>query len=115
MMRLDGLLSPWEKETLQDVRGIINTRDKNSALRHGDYYSLQADTNNYIYIRSDMNQRILVALNKSDKPEKLTINLPAAYKLSMALDLLNSSSRVIKDNSLELEIPGMIYKILSLK
>jgi cyclomaltodextrinase / maltogenic alpha-amylase / neopullulanase len=115
MMRFDGLLSPWEKETLQNVRQIINARDKNSALRHGDYYSLQADTSNYIYIRSDMNQRVLVALNKSDKSEILTINLPAVYKLNKALDLLNSSSQIIKDNSLEIEIPGMSYKILSLK
>ena len=114
MMRFDSLLTQWEKETLVDVRKIINIRDGNSALRYGDFLTLEADTNNYIYMRSDINQRILVALNKSDKPETIKIDLPEVYKINSAKDLFSSNIQTVNKNSLEIKVPAMGYKIYSL-
>jgi glycosidase len=114
MMRFDNLLTTWEKETLTGVRKIVNIRDKNSALRHGDFYTLLADTNSYAYIRSDVNQRVLVAINKSNIPEKIIITIPAIYNVNSANSLLDSEIQKTNGNSLEIELPAMSYKIFSL-
>jgi glycosidase len=114
MMRFDSSLSVWEKETLTDVSKIIHIRDNNSALRHGDIYTLLADTSSYVYIRSDVNERILVAMNKSNAPETLKIGLPGIYKLTSANDLLSANIQSVKNNSIEIELPAMGYKIFTL-
>ncbi len=111
MMRFGNQLTDWEKETLHDVRKIIKIRDNNSALRYGDFLTLQADTNCYVYLRSDMNERILVALNKSSKPENLKIALPGFYNLNKAVDLSNSNSKEIKNDLIEFTIPAASFEI----
>ncbi len=114
MMRFGNQLNDWEKETLKDVRKIIKIRDNNSALRYGDFLTMQADTNCYVYLRSDMNERVLIALNKSNKSENLKINLPAFYRLSKATDLFNSKEIELKSNLLETTIPATGFKIIKL-
>ena len=65
MMRFGSDISDWERETLMDVRALIKLRKENSALRYGDFYTLKADKNIYAFIRSDLNEKVLVILNKS--------------------------------------------------
>ncbi len=115
MMRFGSRLTTPEKETLSDVSKIIKIRDNNSALRYGDFETIIADTNLYVYMRSDLNERILVALNKGSKPETLKIKLPPVYNLTSAKDFLNSETRPIENNELVISIPAMSYKIFKLK
>ena len=115
MMRFGSRLTTPEKETLSDVSKIIKNRDDNSALRYGDFETIIADTNLYVYMRSDLNERILVALNKGSKPETLKIQLPPVYNLTSAKDFLNSETRPIENNELVISIPAMSYKIFKLK
>ena len=112
MMRFGDQLSSWEKETLQDVRKIINIRDDNSALRYGDFQTFVADTNNYVYLRSDMNERILVALNKSSQPKTLNISLPAFYHLTSGTDLYSGIKNKIIDNTISITIPAIGFRII---
>ena len=115
MMRFGNLLSPWERETLHDVRKIINIRDNNSALRYGDFQTLAADTNNYVYLRSDMNERILIALNKSSKPKTLNISFPEIYHLDSGIDLYSGNKYKIVDNTISITIPAIGFRIIKVE
>ena len=65
MMRFGDELNEYEKQTLEDVSKLIHIRKEHSALRYGDFLTLQADENIYAYLRSDMNERILTVVNKN--------------------------------------------------
>ena len=79
MMRFGDQLNGNEKNMLKVVSEITKLRDKHSALRYGDYFTLQSDNNLYAFIRSDFNERILIVLNKSDGPQEIELNLPEIY------------------------------------
>jgi len=115
MMRFGSQLTDWEKETLVDVRKIISLRKNNPALRYGDFQTLDVDTSCFVYLRSDMNQRVLVALNKSDSEKAITIKLPANYKLHKARNLIEGSEIKIEDDALTLTVPATGYKFFEMK
>lgn len=115
MMRFDNELNQYEKQTLEDVSKLIHIRKENSALRYGDFLTLQADENVYAYLRSDMNERILIVINKNSNEQKLEFNLPAVYKITKAHDLINRSEFNVKENKIVLDVDGIKYLILELK
>ena len=115
MMRFNNQLSAWEKTTLADVKKIVSIRKNNSALRYGDFQTFEADTACFAYLRSDMNQRVLVALNKSLFPHTITINLPAVYNLNESVNLIDGEKSNIEGDSITLTIPALGYKFLELK
>ncbi len=49
MMRFNDSLSVYEKQMLNDTRKIIKMRNQHSALRYGDFLTLQADNSVYAY------------------------------------------------------------------
>ena len=114
MMRFNNHITKWEKETLHDVRKIIHIRKDNSALRYGDFYTIQANKNDYVYLRSDMNERVLVVLNKSHSSRKLDINLPKIYKLKNAVNLLTNKKIKIINNKMVIDVPSIGYKFFKL-
>ncbi len=81
MMRFDNNLNEFEKQTFKDVSKLTHIRKDHSALRYGDFLTLQADKNIYAYVRSDMNERILVVLNKSENEQ--VINLKSSGNLQL--------------------------------
>jgi len=115
MMRFDNELNEYEKQTLKDVSKLIHIRKEHSALRYGDFLTLQADENIYAYLRSDMNERILTVVNKNSKEQKVNYDLPAMYKLMIAKDLITGKEFEIKNNKLSLNIPGIKSLILLLE
>ncbi len=115
MMRFGNQLSNWEKETLVGVRKIISLRKNNPALRYGDFEPLDADTSCFVYLRSDMNQRILVALNKSGSEKTITIRLPSIYNLHEANDLLYGNTIKFNRDLFTFTIPATGYKFFEVK
>jgi len=115
MMKFDDELNELEKQTLLDVSKLINIRKENSALRYGDFYTLLADENFYAYIRSDMNQRILVVLNKNPNTQYTTLNLPSIYKVSRLTDLFSNQSFTISNNKINLNLKGYSFLILKME
>ncbi|MBA4406772.1 hypothetical protein C0389_05805 [bacterium] len=114
MMRFGNELSVYEKQMLSDVRSIVNIRKNHSALRHGDFLTLAADENIYAYIRSDMNERVLVVLNKNEAAQNIELELPALYKINSVRDLINKEILNVSGGKLRLIIKGISYRILSL-
>lgn len=114
MMRFEPNISSIEKSTLTDVSLLINIRNSNSALRYGDFLTLKADSNIYVYMRSDLNGRVLVALNKSDVNRITSVDLPAVYEIKKATDLINKNELRITKNKLHFNLNGIGYRIFRL-
>jgi len=115
MMRFGDELNQYEKQTLEDVSKLIHIRKENSALRYGDFLTLQADENIYAYLRSDMNERILTVINKNSDEQKLDFTLPAVYKVNKAKDLISGKEFDIINNKILLDVSGIKYLILKLE
>jgi cyclomaltodextrinase len=104
MMRFDDQLNENEKRMLEVVSRIIGLREKNSALRYGDFYSLQSDEKIFAYCRSDFEQRIVIALNKSEETQTVALTLPAFYSTRKAINLVDQSSYKVVDGKLAVSL-----------
>ena len=114
MMRFGKQLNSDEKENLNEVRRLIHLRDDHPALRYGDYYSLKADTNIFVYTRSDMNERVLIVLNKNPEVQKITVELPGFYNSTSIVDLLNDEDIPVKDNQAKISVSGTGYRFFNI-
>ncbi|VAX24121.1 Neopullulanase [hydrothermal vent metagenome] len=110
MMRFNNQLSKYEKETKQEVSRIINLRKENTALRYGDFYTITADKDIYAYIRSDMNERVLVILNKNNEERSYKITLPEFYGAKTLTDL-KTGEQLSYPNAQNLIIPSWDWKM----
>lgn len=115
MMRFEDELSIYEKNTMNNVSKIIKIRNGHTALRYGDYYKLIADDNVYAYIRSDLNERIMIVLNKNKKEEKREIILPSFYKSHKLVSLIDGNEVSISTNTVNLLLAGESYNIYEIK
>ncbi len=115
MMRFGDELNSYEKQNLEEVSKLIHKRKNHSALRYGDFLTLRADENIYSFIRSDMNERILVILNKNKDEQVVKIDIPAFYKITKAKDLFSNDELEINNNILQTKINGTSFLILELK
>ena len=114
MMRFGNDLSKYEKQMLEADRKIINVRKHHSALRYGDFLTLLADKDVYAFIRSDMNERILVILNKSDNDKTIELKIPEIYNIKSANDLLSGITYETSNNILNIKMNGRNYWFLVL-
>jgi glycosidase len=114
MMKFDNDLNEFERQMFKDVSKLIHSRSDHSALRHGDFLTLQADENIYAYLRSDMNERILVILNKSEKEQQIYLTIPSIYYSNIATDISSGEIIPISEHSISLNIIGIGYRILKL-
>ncbi|MBS4033990.1 MAG: alpha-glucosidase C-terminal domain-containing protein [Ignavibacterium sp.] len=115
MMRFGDDLNYREKQNLEDVSNLIHLRKNHSALRYGDFYTLQADKNIYAYLRSDMNERIITVINKSEDRQKVDLKFPKEYKLSKATDLISGKEYDIKLSELSVLVDKIGYVILKVE
>lgn len=115
MMRFGDELNEFEKQTLEDVSKLIHLRKEHSALRYGDFLTLQADENIYAYLRSDMNERILVILNKSLTEQSINLNLPGIYNLNKFVDLMTRESFAINNHKISFALNSTGFRILKLE
>ncbi|MDT3695572.1 MAG: alpha-amylase family glycosyl hydrolase [Ignavibacterium sp.] len=115
MMRFNDELNEYEKQTLKDVSKLIHIRKEHSALRYGDFLTLQADENIYAYLRSDMNERILVILNKSIYKQDVELKLPAVYKINNAKDIISEKIYEVKNNLISINVTGIKSLVLILE
>jgi glycosidase len=87
MMRFGKTITDAEKDVFAEVRRLIKLRNTHSALRYGDFQTLAVSKDVWAYLRSDLNERILVVLNKSDMPQKMSVKFPSFYYAKTVRDL----------------------------
>lgn len=113
MMRFGNELNEHEKNTLIEVSKIVNIRKTHSALRYGDFYTLQANKNIYAYLRSDFNERILVVLNKSNIEQEVNLSLPVYFDTKKLMDLSNEEKINLTENE-NIKLNSKSWKIYQL-
>jgi glycosidase len=115
MMRFDADLKPGEKRMLQEVKKLVQLRRRHSALRYGDFQTLYADESCFAYLRSDFNERILAALNKSEQPQTIEIHLPPFYRAEKARDLISGGDTFVNDYRVSLVLPANGWSVLRIE
>ena len=115
MMRFGNQLDRNEKDNLNEVRKLIHLRDDHPALRYGDYYSLKADTNIFAYIRSDMNESILIILNKNPEVQNVELEFPDFYKSDYIKDLFTGEKIKLDGDKAGIPVKGIGYRFFSLR
>jgi len=111
MMRFGDELNEYEKQTLKDVREIVNLRKEYPALRYGDYYNLIADKNIFAYIRSYMNERILVVINKNENPQNIELNIPQIYDAKILTNLISEERIDLELSRTTITLEGVDWKM----
>jgi cyclomaltodextrinase len=114
MMRFDDEINSYEEETLNEVSKLVQLRKNHSALRQGDFNTLIADENIYAYLRSDLNERVLTVLNKSEDKQNVELNFPPIYKLENAIDLANGNVYTVDNNQFKVEISAIEWRMFVL-
>ncbi|MFQ5629027.1 MAG: alpha-amylase family glycosyl hydrolase, partial [bacterium] len=102
MMRFGDALFSAEKDMLTEVQKIVRLRREHPALRTGDFQTLLANENCFVFLRSEMNERILVALNKSKRIQRLQVTIPVIYQSQQALDVLSRRKSAISNDTLSI-------------
>ena len=115
MMRFDDELNENEKQTFNHVSKLIHIRKEHPALRYGDFLTLQADENIYAYLRSDMNERVLVIVNKNPNEQRLELSLPTIYKVKKAKEIISSKVVEILNYKLITNVAGLRANIFLLE
>ena len=111
MMRFGDDLTVNEKHMLEMTKQIVKIRNAHSALRYGDFQTLQADNRSYSYLRSDFNERLLVILNKNAEASSVAIKIPNAISAKSVTDILTGEVIPLNDNQATLTVPGIGYRI----
>lgn len=111
MMKFDKL-SSYEKETKDIASKLIKLRRSNMSLMYGDYKAVNISKDTYAFIRSYFGEIAVVVLNKSEKNEKISFEIPERF-----------SNQVLKSNfgasfnksgrSIEIMLPGNTFEILT--
>jgi cyclomaltodextrinase len=114
MMRFGNQLTTDERENLAEVSKLIHLRKNHSALRYGDYFSLKADTSIFVYVRTDINERVLIVINKNPEAQNITIDLPDFYGADSLVDLLNNESISVNNYRTEIPIDGIGYRFFNI-
>jgi glycosidase len=114
MMRFVDEINSYEEHTFQEVSKLVQLRKNHSALRQGDFNTLIADKNIYAYLRSDLNERILIVLNKSEDNQTINLNFPPVYNLENAIDLATGNVNTIADNKFKVDVPAVWWRMFVL-
>jgi len=113
----------WNKnqqniDLLNFYKKIIKLRRESLALRRGNFKCLYQQGGLYCFSRQLNEEKIVVALNNSDKNEEIKILLPEIEtgKRLKVKDIFNSTigSFVIEQDELSIKVPAYNFKILSI-
>ena len=115
MMRFNNQLNKFEKENFDKVTALIHLRKNHPSLRYGDYYTLIADKNIFAYIRSDLNERILIVLNKNTKAQAVNLSIPPFYNTKKLESLIDNETISVSNNEVKLKIKGIDYNFYKLE
>jgi cyclomaltodextrinase len=113
-MKFGAALNANEMAMLEEVKKMIHLRRDHPALQYGDFLTLQADENVYAFIRSTVNERLLVILNKAEKSIELNLEIPLIYQCQKALDLRSGITLDLKESQLSLTMPAIDWKFFKL-
>ncbi len=115
MMKFGSELKPVELKLYDEVSSIINLRKNTPALRYGDFYTVSVSKDQYAYIRSYLNERVLVVLNKAKSESEVTLEIPAVYGITGAVDMMSAEEVSTEGGKMNVKLPVYGWKVFKLK
>jgi len=112
MMRFGNQVTDAEKSVFAEVSRLIKLRHQHSALRYGDFQVLAVSKDVLAYLRSDMNERILIVLNKSEAPQKVGVKFPSFYYTKSMQDLQTGETFEITNHEAFVSLAPLQAKLL---
>jgi glycosidase len=69
--------SSWNTELRNYVKSLVNLRKQHSAMRRGDYFRVEQNSNPtcYVFARAAMDDKVLTLMNASEDEVKISINI----------------------------------------
>jgi len=114
MMRFGSELNKYEKQMLKQVRGISLLRKEHTSFRYGEIYFLKGNKNVFAYLRSDFNESLIVVLNKSEIPQKISLTLPELFNSQFVRNLFTGRNIPLERNNFTVVIPPISFKIFKI-
>ncbi len=114
-MRFGNELDEDEKAMLKVTSKIVNLRNEHSALRYGDFKSVFVDDNVYVYMRVDINEKLLIVLNKSEEKQNVEFKIPKVYNSYSLIDVISKENVNVEDNISKIGIDGYGWRVFKLK
>ena len=115
MMRFQEKLTKAEREQLKSISRLVKMRRDHSALRYGDFRPVYVDKDVYAFLRTDLRERLLVILNKSDKPKRLALNFPEDITINSVIALYNAKKYALLPPVLEVSLEPLQGQVFLLK
>lgn len=112
MMRFGPELSKYERGLLERTRAIAHLRQRHSALRYGDFLTLAADRSIYAYLRSDLRERLLVVLNKSENERRAEVTLPRSLSARRVVDVQTGEQWDLSGRKVSIPVDGIGWRML---
>lgn len=70
----------WNLEIYNHYKAMTEMRNKHSALRTGDFHTVYAKEKQYAFLREDEKEKVLVMLNNSHEPAKISVAWKGAMR-----------------------------------
>lgn len=115
MMRFADALSSQEEKMLLFSKKVTRLRKENPALRYGDFHTVYVDEDIFAFTRADMQQRLLIVLNKNAGQRTVEIPVPAVYKVKNTLPLFGAKGYAFINNRLKTTLPAYSGAVFLLK
>lgn len=115
MMRFGSELSGHERGLLERTRAITHLRHRHSALRYGDFLTLAADRSIYAYMRSDLRERLLVVLNKSEDGRVAEIAMPRVVSARRVVDVESGEQWMVSGRKMAIPVDGIGWRVLRIE
>lgn len=107
-----------EKAVLAQTRKITALRAKHKALRTGIFHLAFAQRNWLTFIRSDNNEKILIAVNFSEYESSISCALPEVYGAKELVDIYNSDSPEkinVNNSTAQITIPAWGFRVFKIQ
>lgn len=105
----------WDHEMLEYFRQVIALRHAHSALRHGAFEQLYANRQQYVFLRHDSSETLMVVLNAADAAAQISVPVGHHLMDGQALKPLFgfTTESTVERGTLELAIPPRAGDVLS--
>ena len=101
-------LSKRQKELRNQLANLIQLRNSHSALRYGDYYTMLADETVFAFLRSDLNERILIVIHRGESDRELSFDLPESLDFRRIEPILDNPQKLdVKGKQVTLSLKAL--------
>ena len=115
MMRFGNQLDNLEKNMLKVTSSIVHMRNEHSALRYGDFKTIFVDDNIYAYMRADINEKLIIVLNKSEVKQSIKLTIPEVYNSTKLTDVISNENVNVNNSKAKVDIDSYGWRVFKIE